>query len=154
MICWNEFLQRDVDKRCKVSLFASHHSSRLSCSKNGKEEAPVTLLISVTRVAVKIRHGHRFCFAQRHDILNYRRASRQLRLSQAVKEEKPRTIEWSCLNPLRGQESRKYRVAEDERDVRFPWIHKREGLVFHVLYIEPSKNQVAVTSCWMLRAVL
>src|SRR5260370_2482472 len=35
MICWNEFLQRDFDERCKVSLFGSHHGSQPSSSHDG-----------------------------------------------------------------------------------------------------------------------
>jgi hypothetical protein len=46
------------------------------------------------------------------------------------------------------------RVAKSAKDVRFPCIHKRDGVDFHFLYMSPSKNHIAVPSCWARWATL
>jgi hypothetical protein len=42
----------------------------------------------------------------------------------------------------------------NENPVRFPWIHRREPVAIHSLYMAPSKNHEAVPLCWASQAVL
>jgi len=45
-------------------------------------------------------------------------------------------------------------VGEKNGNVRFPWVHKREPVAFHSLYINPSRNHAAVPSWWASHATL
>ena len=45
-------------------------------------------------------------------------------------------------------------AGNDKRNARFPWIHKREPVDFHLMIIWPSKSHAAVPLCWAFRAML
>jgi hypothetical protein len=68
--------------------------------KKRKQQAPAILLISVSEVEVKVPHGSQSSIAQSHDILNDRRANRQLQLSEAKTYGKRRTKGRSSRSPL------------------------------------------------------
>jgi hypothetical protein len=71
-----------------------------------------------------------------------------IRSSSTGANAEQQTRECSSQIPLRYQEEiRKSRAVDGERNVRFPWTHKREAVDFQSLKVLLSRNQVAVPWC-------
>ena len=60
----------------------------------------------------------------------------------------------SCQSRLRRQQVIRRGTVGRKKNVRFPYIHKSEGVDFHLSKILPLKNQVAVPSWRELQAIL
>ena len=131
---------------CQISVgerVAANFGLSTQLRDDGKYEVTAVLLIFIAEVAIEISNDRRSCFVLCYDVFNNPRTGRKYECMQTrtVENDKPQDAFAGSRykTGVRGAYSNR-----KERNVRLPWIHKRDDDRFHSSNIPPWKNQDVV----------